>query len=77
MDLPAATLIRHIKEEQHKLQASLAENPRTDYASYREAVGRHQGLSDALGVIEALLEQEKNGDRDPSQRFRQPSHAYG
>lgn len=77
MDLPAATLIRHIKDEQHKLAISLAETPRTDFASYQEAVGRYTGLTQALDIINSLLDEEKNSDRDQSQRFRKPAHAYG
>jgi hypothetical protein len=69
-------LINLIKQKQSQIATASMSAPFVDHASYREAVGQHQGLEIALDLINYLLDEEKN---DGIQQRAEPSkrHAYG
>lgn len=76
-DISANDLMLRLREKQAKLMSDLLSHPRADYASYREAVGQHRGIQDALDEIENLLQEEKN-QNDHSGRTRSSQrHSYG
>lgn len=69
-------LINLIKQKQSQLAAASMSAPFVDHASYREAVGQHQGLEIALELITYLLDEEKNDGILP-RTDREKRHAYG
>jgi hypothetical protein len=54
-------LIDALKSEQAKIQLSLAQGHAPTFDSYQRLVGNHQGLQDALDIINNLL---KEADED-------------
>ena len=55
-------LIHRIKLRQVQLQASLAAGNAPNWETYQRIVGTHQGLQDAMDMIDNMLEEEKNQD---------------
>lgn len=55
-----ADLIGRLKVEKANIAAALAEGHASTWESYHRLVGRHQGLDEALSIINQLLEEEKN-----------------
>jgi hypothetical protein len=53
-------LIYLIKSKQAELQVSLAQGIPGSWESYRQMVGEHQGLQDALDLIDQILEEQDN-----------------
>ena len=55
-----ADLIGRLKVEKTQIAESLAIGNATTWESYQRLVGFHQGLDEALSIINQLLEEEKN-----------------
>jgi hypothetical protein len=55
-------LIHRIKVRQAELQVSLAAGMPMNWESYQRMVGTHQGLQEAMDMIEHMLDEEKNQD---------------
>ena len=55
-----ADFIGRIKVEQAKVADSLTQGFATNFESYQRLVGRHQGLDEALSILNQLLEEERN-----------------
>ena len=55
-------LIHRIKLRQSELQASLAMGNAPNWETYQRIVGTHQGLQDAMDMIDSMLDEEKNRD---------------
>lgn len=51
-------LIKRILAAQSQLEKDTFQVTLPDYASFREAVGRHRGLGDALAILASLQEEE-------------------
>jgi hypothetical protein len=54
-------LIHRIKVRQAELQVSLAAGM-PNWESYQRMVGTHQGLQEAMDMIDNMLDEEKNQD---------------
>lgn len=54
----AADLIGAIKTRQAEIAASLAGGTATSWESYQRLVGQHQGLQEALDILNNLLKDE-------------------
>jgi hypothetical protein len=52
-------LIGRIKAQQAKIGDSLTQGFAVNFESYQRLVGQHQGLEEALNIINQLLEEEK------------------
>ena len=50
-------MIDALKNEQAKIQLSLAQGHAPTFDSYQRLVGNHQGLQDALDIINNLLKE--------------------
>ena len=50
-------LIDALKDEQSKIQRSLAQGHAPTWEAYQRLVGTHQGLQDALDIINSLLKE--------------------
>ena len=50
-------LIDLLKDEQFKIQRSLAQGHAPTWEAYQRLVGTHQGLQDALDIINNLLKE--------------------
>lgn len=55
-----ADFIGRVKVEQTKIAASLTQGMAGNFESYQRLVGRHQGLDEALSILNQLLEEERN-----------------
>ncbi len=55
-----ADLIGQLKVEKSRIASALADGSATTWEAYQRLVGRHQGLDEALHIINQLLEEEKN-----------------
>ena len=55
-------LIHRIKLRQAELQISLAAGNAMTWEAYHRMVGEHQGLQQAMDMIDSMLEEEKNDD---------------
>jgi hypothetical protein len=55
-----ADFIGRIKAEQFKIADSLTQGFVVNFETYQRLVGRHQGLNEALNIINQLLEEERN-----------------
>ena len=55
-------LIHRIKVRQAELQMSLAAGTPMTWEAYQRMVGEHQGLQNALDMLDAMLQEEKNQD---------------
>lgn len=55
-----ADLIGHIEIEKAKIAGSLTQGFVVNFETYQRLVGRHQGLEEALSIINHLLEEERN-----------------
>lgn len=55
-----ADFIGRIKVEQAKVADSLTQGFVVNFESYQRLVGRHQGLQEALSILNQLLEEERN-----------------
>jgi hypothetical protein len=51
--------IGRLRQKLMDLQASALHVPASDYAAYREMVGRAAGLNEALSIIEELTEEDE------------------
>jgi hypothetical protein len=54
--------IGRVKVEQAKLADSLTQGFATNFETYQRLVGRHQGLQEALSILNQLLEEERDGN---------------
>ena len=52
--------IGRVKSEQQKISEVLHAGTPVNYESYQRLVGHYQGLEEALGILNSLLEEEKN-----------------
>jgi hypothetical protein len=55
-----ANFIGHIKQRQDRIAESLVQGNAVTFEAYQRLVGQHQGLEEALLIINQLLEEEKN-----------------
>jgi hypothetical protein len=55
-------LIHRIKLRQGELQASLAMGNAPNWETYQRIVGTHQGLQDAMDMIDDMKKKKKNRD---------------
>jgi hypothetical protein len=55
-----ADFIGRIKQRQERIAESLVEGNAVNFETYQRLVGQHQGLEEALFIINQLLEEEKN-----------------
>jgi hypothetical protein len=55
-----ASFIGHVEAEKAKIANSLTQGFVVDFEAYQRLVGRHQGLEEALSIINQLLEEERN-----------------
>ena len=55
-------LIHRIKIRQAELQLSLAAGIPASWEGYQRMVGEHNGLQEAMNMIDAMLDEEKNRD---------------
>jgi hypothetical protein len=55
-----ADFIGRIKQRQERIAESLVEGNAVTFEAYQRLVGQHQGLEEALLIINQLLEEEKN-----------------
>lgn len=55
-------LIHRIVTRQAEMRAALASGTPQSWDAYQRMVGEYQGLQAALGMIDAMLEEEKNQD---------------
>jgi hypothetical protein len=55
-----ADFIGRIKVEQSKVADSLTKGFAPNFETYQRLVGRHQGLEEALSILNQLLEEERN-----------------
>lgn len=55
-----ADFIGRIKAEQLKLADSLTQGFAVNFETYQRLVGRHQGLQEALSILNQLIEEERN-----------------
>ena len=55
-----ADFIGRIKQRQERIAESLVEGNAVTFEAYQRLVGQHQGLEEALFIINQLLEEEKN-----------------
>lgn len=51
--------IGRIKAQQAKISDSLVQGFVTNFETYQRLVGQHQGLEEALNIINQLLEEDK------------------
>lgn len=58
-----ADFIGQIKQRQERIAESLVEGNAVTFEAYQRLVGQHQGLEEALLIINQLLEEEKNVER--------------
>ena len=54
-----ASLIGRIKAEQAAIALSLANGNAVTFEAYQRLVGHHQGLEEALTIINQLLEEDR------------------
>jgi hypothetical protein len=55
-------LIHRIKLRQAQIQESLAKGIPASWDAYQRMVGEHNGLQEAMNMIDAMLDEEKNRD---------------
>jgi hypothetical protein len=55
-----ADFIGRVKQRQERIAESLVEGNAVTFEAYQRLVGQHQGLEEALLIINQLLEEEKN-----------------
>jgi len=55
-----ADFIGRVKQRQERIAESLVEGNAVTFEAYQRLVGQHQGLEEALSIINQLLEEEKN-----------------
>lgn len=55
-----ADFIGRVKQRQERIAESLVEGNAVNFETYQRLVGQHQGLEEALLIINQLLEEEKN-----------------
>ena len=55
-----ADFIGRVKQRQERIAESLVEGNAVTFEAYQRLVGQHQGLEEALFIINQLLEEEKN-----------------
>jgi len=55
-----ADLIGRLKVQKTNIADALAQGNASTWESYQRLVGHHQGLDEALSIINQLLEEEKN-----------------
>jgi hypothetical protein len=55
-----ANFIGLIKQRQERIAESLVQGNAVTFEAYQRLVGQHQGLEEALLIINQLLEEEKN-----------------
>ena len=55
-----ADFIGRIKQRQERIAESLVEGNAVNFETYQRLVGQHQGLEEALLIINQLLEEERN-----------------
>lgn len=55
-------LIHRIKVKQAEIQVSLAAGMPVTWEAYQRMVGEHQGLQQALDMLDAMLDEQKNQD---------------
>ena len=55
-----ADFIGRVKQRQERIAESLVEGNAVTFEAYQPLVGQHQGLEEALLIINQLLEEEKN-----------------
>jgi hypothetical protein len=55
-----ASFIGLIKQRQERIAESLVQGNAVTFEAYQRLVGQHQGLEEALLIINQLLEEEKN-----------------
>lgn len=58
-----ADFIGQIKQRQDQIAESLVQGNAVTFEAYQRLVGQHQGLEEALSIINQLLEEEKNVER--------------
>ena len=58
-----ADFIGRIKQRQERIAESLVQGNAVTFEAYQRLVGQHQGLEEALLIINQLLEEEKNVER--------------
>ena len=58
-----ADFIGQIKQRQDQIAESLVQGNAVNFETYQRLVGQHQGLEEALLIINQLLEEEKNVER--------------
>ena len=52
--------IGRIKQRQERIAESLVQGNAVTFEAYQRLVGQHQGLEEALLIVNQLLEEEKN-----------------
>lgn len=55
-----ADFIGRLKAKQADIAASLVQGYASDFSSYQRLVGHHQGLEEALSILNQLIEEERN-----------------
>lgn len=55
-----ADFIGRVKTEQLKIADSLTQGFVVNFETYQRLVGRHQGLQEALSILNQLIEEERN-----------------
>lgn len=55
-------LLHRIKVKQAEIQVSLAAGMPVTWEAYQRMVGEHQGLQQALDMLDAMLDEQKNQD---------------
>jgi hypothetical protein len=51
-------LIGAIKERQTAISKSLVDGHAVNFETYQRLVGQHQGLAEALGILDSLLKED-------------------
>jgi hypothetical protein len=56
-------LIGAIESRQQTIAKSLVEGNAVNFESYQRLVGQHQGLAEALGILNDLLKEPEDNER--------------
>lgn len=55
-----ADFIGRLKAKQAEIGASLVQGYPVNFETYQRLVGQHQGLEEALSILNQLIEEERN-----------------
>jgi len=55
-------LIGEIKSRQAEIASSLAAGNAANWETYQRMVGQHQGLTEALGILDNLMKEDRDDE---------------